>query len=37
MIEARPIDTDLFQKFLDIDILKMWGSKNIASWIHIEN
>lgn len=37
MMEARPIDTDLFQKFLDINILKMWGSKNIASWIHIEN
>lgn len=37
MMEARPIDTDLFQKFLDINSLKMWGSKNITSWIHIEN
>lgn len=37
MMEARPIDTDLFQKFLDINSLKMWDSKNITSWIHIEN
>lgn len=37
MMEARPIHTDLFQKLLDINILKMWGSENTASWIHIEN
>ena len=37
MMEARPIHTDLFQKLLDINILKMWGSENAASWIHIEN
>lgn len=36
-MQTSPIHIHLFQKFLDITILKMWDSKNTANWIHIEN